>query len=86
MINKRRTIDVLLGNGDIQHKVVIESIECLKDTPEHKYVQMEMLRLISVSPDLVVCGNLDFQTLNMKYVGNRWIVEVSAIEVLNRVN
>lgn len=79
MINKRRYMEVPYGNGDTLHKVVIESNVCT-GAEAMRYVQNELFKQFHLHPDLMCCGPFTFETMSMRYDGEKWIVTLQSIE------
>jgi hypothetical protein len=80
MIVNRKTTQIKLGNGDIVHRVLLESIECPAQGEKAKLVKHKMLEQICSNPDLAVCGTLDFETFLFKYIADKWVIELKATE------
>lgn len=75
MIEKRRLIDVPQGDGSTLHRIILESPECEKGSPEYTYIQSQIIKMISETLDLVSHNGVRFDTLLIKYSGSRWVAE-----------
>lgn len=84
MISKRKETVIELGNGDVTHKVTLESDECVKEGEAATLIKIGMLKQICLNPHLVFCKTFDFETLTMKYWQGRWIIESKYTELLKQ--
>ncbi len=80
MIEHRYVSQIKLGNGDIVHRVLLESILCPATGEKARLVKHRMLEQITQNPDLATCGVLEFETFSFKYLSDKWIIELKAIE------
>ena len=77
MINKRQKIEVDRGEGEILHRILIESIEMSKDSEESRLFKMNLFREIVNSPEVIY---FNFDNFSIKYTQGKWIVESNYLE------
>lgn len=80
MIEKRKVIEVPHGNGDKLIRVLLYGRECPKVGVMATYVKLEMLKLLGSDPQLTSCNGFEFESLQMRYEVDRWVIEVRAVE------
>ncbi len=83
MIEHRYASEIKLGNGDIVHRVLLESILCPEKGEKAKLVKHRMLEQLTINPDLALCGVLEFETFSFKYLTDKWVIELKATERRN---
>lgn len=68
-----------LGQGQIRHRVRIESDACEIGSHLEEPTKRVLLQNFADNPALLTCGLAPFQTLKMMHNGVVWIVEAEAI-------
>lgn len=80
LIERKRSLQVKQGNGDILHRNILETKECPYGSQECDFLRNEFLKLLIDSPGILNCNNQPFESLSMKYLNGMWVVETQAIE------
>jgi len=81
MIERRRVYDVKLGNGDTMFRIVLESHQCPQIGPMSTMIKAEMLKAIGNNLDLVSSENSEFESLEMTYKQDRWVIVAKIIKL-----
>lgn len=79
----RKVSKMDIGPDEVRYRTTLESDDCIEKTPESVFFQFELLRMIGTDPSLTACGLSHFQSLKMWHNGERWIIEVEAVEKSN---
>lgn len=56
-----------------------ESEECEELGVKSKFIQKEMLSMLSSMPGLMECGPYLFQKMKMSHDGQKWVIELEAV-------
>ncbi len=80
MIENRKYYEVIQGNGDILHKVVMKSQLCNPNTEESRHIKNVIFNQLASNLALTYCGPMEFETLTFKHDGTRWLITAVAIE------
>lgn len=73
---------VSLGGLSTRHTVRYTSELCELGTVQYRFHQHEMLRQIAENTDLLKCGLQNFRKLTMFHDGERWVIDMEAVEEL----
>jgi hypothetical protein len=80
LIKSRRTYVLNQGTGDVLHKTVILSIDCIFETYESDLARQYLLEQLLQNPQLGECGPKMFESLELKHDGERWSMTLKALE------
>jgi hypothetical protein len=78
---KRKLTKVDIGGGQSIVTVKIISDYCEPSSILSKHYQLQLLKDLTTSPELLNCGFATFEKLSMKHTGEHWEIEMFATQI-----